>query len=213
MQTTEQSDLTQRLLDDDEHVLDDILRAFGPMILAVLGKRFDGILREQDLEDVLSIGLFRMWTSRRRYDGQKASLKVWLFRIVENAAKDVLRHGWHKARQLEIHSTAALTGTIDRTQSGNPTENGFQSTTEESAAQTPSQLQMDLREIISELPAEQRTIIAADSSTKDGVASSEWLAETLSLSKSSVRVYRKRAMDRIRKELAKRGYDVPENSK
>ncbi|MEO1981192.1 MAG: hypothetical protein ABGZ24_11795, partial [Fuerstiella sp.] len=64
MQTTEQTDLAQRLLDNDEQALDDVLRQFGPMVLVVLTRRYQSVLRETDIEDVISIGLFRLWTNR-----------------------------------------------------------------------------------------------------------------------------------------------------
>jgi RNA polymerase sigma factor (sigma-70 family) len=210
MQTTEQADLAQRLLDDDEQVLEDILRAFGPLILVVMGRRYAQVLKEPDIEDVLSIGLYRLWVNRQRFDRNKASLKVWLFRIVENAARDVLRHGWQKARQLEVCSDSALTGVADPQSNGRGQPELPDS--HSSKAKELTQEQMDLREIISELPAQQRHIILADAATRDGVASSQWLAEELSLSESSVRVYRKRAMDRIRSELEARGHTLPGKS-
>lgn len=197
---TQQADLAQRLLANDEQVLDEILRLFGPSVLRVLGRRYQGVLRETDIEDVMSIGLFRLWTNRQRFDSGKASLKVWFFRIVENAARDVLKFGWHKARQLEAGGDAALLGVpqndpviVDRT------------------AAAPTGVQLDLREIVADLPERQRLIVLADAAAKDGVASSQLLGAELGVSASSVRVYRKRAMDRIRTELKKRGHDVPEH--
>ena len=207
MQVTEQADFAQRLLDDDEHVLEDILRAFGPMILAVMSRRYAEVLRQHDIEDVLSIGLYRLWKTRRRFDGQKASLKVWYFRIVENAARDVLKHGWHKARLLEVHCDVALTGTAAASSNGHgePALPGSGDT----HSRDPSPLQLDLRDVVAELPESQRTIILADAASKDGTASSQHLSEELNIPPSTVRVYRKRALDRIRKELAARGHDPP----
>lgn len=200
MQMTEQADLAQRLLENDEQVLGDVLREFGPMVLVVLSRRYENVLRESDIEDVMSIGLFRLWTSRERFDQRKASLKVWFFRIVENAARDVLKHGWHKARQLEVSVEAALLGvSTDR----------CRGCAQDPIVPSPSNVQLDLREIVAQLPDKQQFIIAADAAAKDGVASSQLLGDELGVPASSVRVYRKRAMDRIRSELANRGHDVP----
>ncbi len=199
MQMTEQADLVQRLLDDDEQALDDILRTFGPMVLVVLTRRYENVLKEPDIEDVMSIGLFRLWVNRARFNSSKASLKVWFFRIVENAARDVLRHGWHRARLLEVNSDAALLGVIDASANGRP----------EAAKPLPTDEQLALREIVAQLPERQRYIVMADAAAKDGVASSQLLGDELGIPASSVRVYRKRAMDRIRDEFVERGHDVP----
>ena len=76
--------------------------------------------------------------------------------------------------------------------------------TKESGQPTP--MHMDLREIISELPDKQRRIILADATARDDVACSKRLAVELGTSPGNVRVYRKRAMDRIRTELGRRGH-------
>ncbi|MEQ9407353.1 MAG: sigma-70 family RNA polymerase sigma factor [Fuerstiella sp.] len=211
MQTTEQADLAQRLLDGDEQVLDEVLRAWGPVILVVLTRRYQHVLRETDIEDVVSIGLFRLWKNRARFDHRKASLRVWFFRIVENAARDVLRYGWHKARELEVSSDALLTGAADPSTNGRHrhqrTELDETGCAEQPAS--PTGVQLDLREIVAELPERQRFILMADAATKEGTASSQLLSVEMNIPASTVRVYRKRAMDRIRTELAKRGHDVP----
>lgn len=200
MPVTEQLDLAQRLLQDDEQVLEDVLRAFGPPILAVLGQRYRDVLRSQDIEDVLSIGLFRMWTNRARFDAKKASLKVWLFRIVENAARDVLRHGWHKARSMEVGGELALIGATQRKSPGRE---------EEKQPAAPTALQMEVREIVAGLSDVQRYIVMADAATRDGTACSKTLGEELHMPAATVRVYRKRAMDKIKDQLRTRGHDVP----
>lgn len=200
MQNTEQMDLATRLLNDDEHALEDLLRTSGPKIMGLMKQRYLGILCESDLEDVISIGLYRLWTTRERFDASRGSLQVWFFRIVENTARDVLRLGWQKARQMEQPSNFAIQPNIT------PPINGHTKniTTGTSA---PTQLTMDLRDIIEQLPDVQRHIVQADSMSKDDVASSDWLAEELSMKPSTIRVYRKRAMDRIRKELKERGHE------
>jgi DNA-directed RNA polymerase specialized sigma24 family protein len=67
----------------------------------------------------------------------------------------------------------------------------------------------DLREILADLPEVQRRIILADALARDRVAASEYLAAELEIPAASVPVYRKRALDRIRKELRRRGHEIP----
>ena len=202
--TDHQLELAVRLLDNDEDVLEEILRAFGPPVLFVLRQKFDGVLTREDIEDVVSIALDRLWQSRQRYDDRRGSLKTWLFAIAENAARDVLKLGWHKARELECDlgkdfdvDQLPCAATDDP-----PSE-------QPRAAKSPSRAEADLRDIVEALPEVQRRIVSTDAHAKDRVASSEWLAEELGIPVGTVRVYRKRAMDRIRAEMRKRGHDVP----
>ena len=101
-------DLGARLRAGDDDVLEMILKTHGPPIVALLRQRFSGPLTATDLEDVLAAALFRMWQHRLRFDPERASLRVWFFRIAENVARDVFKHGWHKARQLELAAEPML---------------------------------------------------------------------------------------------------------
>jgi len=204
MQNTEQTDLAARLLNDDEHVLEDLLRSFGPKIMAIMKQRYLGVLCEADIEDVLSIGLFRLWSTRERFDSTRGSLEVWFFRIVENGARDVLRLGWQKARQMERHNDFDSQPEIGQHINGRSKQLKMELPSD---VPQPTQLTMDLRDIIEQLPQAQRHIITADAMAKDTVASSDWLSEELSMKPSTIRVYRKRAMDQIRKQLKERGHD------
>ena len=72
-------------------------------------------------------------------------------------------------------------------------------------------MQADLREIVASLSDTQRAIVLADAAARDSTACSRTVGEELGLPAATVRVYRKRAMDRIRNELRLRGHDVPES--
>jgi len=200
MPSLEQLDLTQRLKDGDEQVLEDILRQIGNQVRAVLLKKYSGVLGEADLDDALSLGLYRVWNSRSRFDETKSSLRVWFFRIVENAARDILRVGWHKAKALEVNGHS---GILDRTVQPEPTEPIDEDN------RPPTALQMALRDILASLSEAQRTIVMADAASRDGTANNAWLAKELELAPSSVRVYRRRALEKIRNEMRKRGHEVP----
>jgi RNA polymerase sigma factor (sigma-70 family) len=200
MPSLEQLDLTQRLKDGDEQVLEDILRQIGPQVRAVLLKKYSGVLGEADFDDALSLGLYRVWNSRNRFDETRSSLRVWFFRIVENAARDILRVGWHKAKALEVNGHA---GILDRTVQPEPTE------PPDADNRPPTVLQMALRDILGSLSEAQRTIVMADAASRDGTANNAWLAKELGLAASSIRVYRRRALEKIRNEMRKRGHEVP----
>lgn len=205
LDVTEDADLAQRLLENDQSCLEEILRLFGAGILGLLRRRFRGVLREEDLEDVLSIGLFRLWLSRERFQLDRASLRVWLYRICENAARDVLRMGWQKARAREVNSDDALLGCCEQ-QSSSEYEADNPMLTET----TPSAVHHDLKEVLSEIPNVQRAILLADAAAKDGVACSQRLSDELGIPPSTVRVYRRRALERVRREMLARGHGCDE---
>ena len=204
MELTEDTELAQRLLENDQGGLEEILRAFGAAVLALLRRRFRDVLREEDLEDVLSMGLFRLWNNRHRYDPARASLRVWWYRICENSARDVLRMGWQKTRAREIATDVALLGTVEA--SSRRESHDCDERHRVDGETTPSAVHQDLKEVLSELPEVQRAILLADAVARDGVACSQRLGDELSLPASTVRVYRKRAMDRVRRELIERGH-------
>lgn len=199
---TQQTDFAEWLLTDDERLLAEMLREFGAPVRATIIRKYKGLLDEGDAEDLLSIGLYRFWKSRQQYDPNKSSLRVWFFRIVENAARDVFKHGWHKARRLEVSvEPSALAATAA----------GFSNNGHDGDAVTKSASgrQIDVREIVAGLPECQRQIIQADALSRDGKASSRQLGDRLGIPASTVRVYRMRAINTIRDAMQRLGHGPP----
>lgn len=194
-------DLGCQLRAGDEAVLEAILRIHGPPILTLLKQRFVGRLTGNDLEDVLASALFRLWQHRSRFDPALASLRVWFFRISENLARDVLKHGWHKARQLESNlEPAVLAMLLDR----RPTTNDVDSARNGHVAPKLRIPIEELREVLALLPDSQRRIVLADADSPDGLVASQFLANELGITPATVRVYRRRALERLKREIEQR---------
>lgn len=202
MQSLNEAELPERLIAGDERVLEDILRRYGGAVFALLRSRFQGVLHHEDLEDILSIALYRLWKARSRFDDCRGSLRSWWYRIAENTARDILRAGWQKSRAREISWEFDPGGTNPPFHP--PGATGHSGTVRANTA--PAPVQMELRDIIAELPDTQRQIILADASARDDVACSRRLAQELGTTPGNIRVSRKRAMDRIRRELGRRGH-------
>lgn len=193
-------DLGHQLRAGDEAVLEAILRIHGPPILALLKQRFVGRLSGNDLDDVLASALFRVWQHRNRYDSTLASLRVWFFRIAENLARDVLKHGWHKARQLELSvEPTVLAMLLDQ----RPTTGSDDEQSELAMPQLRIPVEQ-LREVLALLPDNQRRIVLADADSPDGLVASQSLADELGITPATVRVYRRRALERLRREIEQR---------
>jgi len=201
------AEFDRRLRASDELVLEDILRTHGPPVRAVLRRRTGGALSDSDCEDVLAIALFRVWQARERFDPLKASLRVWFFRIAENAARDLLKHGWQKAKLLERSvepvalAEVARHREVDRSTDVADSEprNGH---SYELASLGELSISSDiLREVLLLLPDTQRRIVLADAQSREGLAPSDELSKELGIPVGTVRVYRKRALDRLRREI------------
>jgi RNA polymerase sigma factor (sigma-70 family) len=214
--STSQSDIGQRLISGDEDALEAVLRAHGPPVKALLRRKFFGPLTESDFEDVLAVALFRMWQYRARYDSKRASLQVWFYRIAENVARDVLRHGWQKARQLEVaFEPLALSAVVDHrtTNSSADTSTFPNRPTNETDSKDDDKrfdnrpIGKDLLEVLKLLPETQRKILLADAESTDGKVASQALASELGIPASTIRVYRRRALEKVRSEMDRRGWE------
>ncbi len=159
----------------------------------LLVQRFRGLLRESDAEDVLAVALQRVWQHRSRFDAARGSLRGWFYRIADHTARDWLKRGWQKARLLETTPEDDFWERIE-------CPGGRAAPTVH-----PSTRDM-VRGLIDALPEVQRRIVWADALCPDGgPASTDWLAEELGIPAGTVRVYRKRGLDRLRSLLAERG--------
>jgi RNA polymerase sigma factor (sigma-70 family) len=214
--STSQPDIGQRLISGDEDALEAALREHGPPVKALLKRKFFGPLTESDFEDVLAVALFRMWQYRARYDSSRASLQVWFYRIAENVARDVLRHGWQKARQLEVaFEPRALSAVVDhRTTSSSadtstsPTRPTNESDSNDDGKMLDQRLiSDDLFEVLKLLPETQRKILLADAESTDGKVASQDLASELGIPAATIRVYRRRALEKVRSEMDRRGWE------
>lgn len=202
----ENTRLALALLDDDEGALQEILRLYGSDTIKVLHAKYSArmnVLKYEDIEDVVSIAIHRVWDARKQYDDKKQSLRAWFFCIADNVAKDVLKSGWQQARRLERNPGKDWLEESPVCAAPEP-----QAETKVEKRRESKRLQ-DLAAVVKRLPEVQRRILLADAATRDEVASSEVLADELDVPAAHVRVYRSRGLATVRKEMKKLGHDVP----
>jgi RNA polymerase sigma factor (sigma-70 family) len=176
-----------------EQRLESLVREQGPSVRAVLHARYRGAFGGDDIDDVLATTVHRLWKHRDKLVGLK-SPRAWFLRIADNIARDVLRFGWQKARQLEVSTDRTW---LEAIPAPTPEPAGADAARDDA-------LSSALREIIATLPALQRRILWADALNPDGPVASETLAAELKITPGAVRVYRKRGLDRLRSEMEKR---------
>ena len=224
--TMEEPSGDEAMTPTDERSLENMLRQFGPAVRAVLIRRYRGVLAPADVEDILAVALHRSWQGRGRFDPAKGSLKAWFFRIANNVALDVLKYGWHKARRLEVvtemegldyfsgrpqlDAAAKELGSDDEEEEeegDQEDDDDFLENLRKEGPDTPAKkrggLRGMIREVLKKLPEIQQRIIWADALCPDGPVPSGQLAKEFGIPPGTVRVYRKRALDRIRVEIEK----------
>jgi RNA polymerase sigma factor (sigma-70 family) len=202
--------LAMALLDGVASVLGDILRLYSPDIIDSLYSRFSkhmGVLTFEDIEDVVSVALRKLWDARESYDDTKQSIRVWFYCIAEHVAIDVLKRGWYKARKLEANIGQ------DRLEESPQQTSSVEAPPNRGASRMMEKEASDLKIVVNKLPDDQRRIVRADAACRDGNASNEFLADELSIPAAHVRVYRGRAYATIRREMRKLGHEIPEPMK
>lgn len=180
--------LAVELARDNPDALGDMLTELGPGLTSMLRRRYADILSEEDLEDVLSQTLLRVWLHRKDYRPDRASFPVWCFVIAKNAALDLIRE---KARRnsvlpqlwTELHATS--NETLSRVMPPHPAL-------------------ADVQRLLKTFsPLDRRLLLA--SVDREGAWAAE-LASEFGVSANALRQRRFRAMARLRRALAQLGH-------
>jgi len=191
--------LDEQLASGDPEVVSALLEAFGAAIQRRLARRYRGVLRPGEIEDVLMIAVERLWIRRECFDPSRGSLGGWLGRIAEHVAADIVRTPWCQARlqERQVESTRLL---ALEAPGGDYVSEG------DAAASTTCRAAVEaLRAALDRLPAGQRRILLADAVAAGGTARSESLGAELGITASAVRSRRQRGLARLRRELPQPG--------
>ncbi len=186
-------------IDPDDAWVRMVLREHAPSVGGLLRARYS-VFNAEDVEDVVIVAMARLWKNRDRFDAERASLRTFLFRIADNVARDVIKSGWYRARNLEVWLDETLF--VGR-------DGGEKAEATSETPVVPSKLVQDLRAILERLPDTYRTIVLADACAPGRVASAEFLAQELQIPAGAIRVYRHRAMKAIRTAFEQAGYELP----
>jgi RNA polymerase sigma factor (sigma-70 family) len=197
MARTTNDALGRRLLGGDQEVLEEILLALGPPIRRRVAHRYRGLLRPDEIEDIVLAVVERVWTEREEYDPEKGCLGAWVQGIANHVALEVVNSKWCKRRKREVEVSPSRLATFEDWHSHGPAG--------EEVDKGESLEWKLLSEALAKLPERQRYILLADACSPEGKAVSQDLARELNISSSAVRVYRKRVYDKVRAELERRG--------
>jgi RNA polymerase sigma factor (sigma-70 family) len=201
-----QDEIALKVFEGDESALEDILRHYAPRIEMSLGKNYSGLLNRADIEDVLSIAIMKFWKHREQYDDKLGSIRAWLYRIADNSAKDLLRAGWHQARQLEKYTDKEFLENSLVIEQHTLQKTSIEQDTPESAKMVNA-----AQQVLNSLPDIQQKILQADAMI-DGVADSAELGKRIGgYPSATIRQYRMRAKKAFREGMKKLGFEILED--
>ena len=78
--------LTERLQNNDENALEEIIEKFTPLVSTIIYNLSGGILSTSDMEEVTSDTFITLWYNREKIQADK--LKGYLCCIAKNKAKE-----------------------------------------------------------------------------------------------------------------------------
>lgn len=188
----EQVEIVCLMLDREQEGIVRLLRAYAPRVKKILLDRFDGLLTEQDVEEVIQTAAFKAWNNAAAFDDKKGTLGGWFYTIAYRSAIDLERglpSGEDRPVQLSIEPefTPRTVPCLDETED------------------LPPQVVRVLMDEIEAMGDKQKLIIKADMAA-GGEADAGFLAHRLGLTKQHIYSYRNKAHAALKKRLAKRGY-------
>lgn len=190
----DQTEIVCLMLDKEQEGIVRLLRAYAGRVKWLLLAKFDGLLTEDDADEILQTAAFNAWNRADQYDDMAGNLGAWFYTIAYHAAIDELR------RQPDGHDRPGEL-TIDP-------EAGTRSPACVDDDDLTPEIEQDLLAAIETLGEKQKLIIRADMAA-GGEADAEELAQRLGIPKQHVYSYRNKAHSALLKRMQKRGRTAP----
>ncbi len=169
----------------DERGLIALLARHGGRVKAYMRGRFGNLLRDEDIEDALNEGAYRVW---KRFDPERgSSLGPFLLWMTYHAIVDLLRGNTNGRDEVSTGPTTLALEAVSRESELDGAEH--------------QELRLALVEAMQKLTSLERAIIEADLES-GGKASTTKLSEILGSPPSSISHSRRRAYVKLRKRLA-----------
>jgi RNA polymerase sigma factor (sigma-70 family) len=188
------------LMYGEEDGLRQLLDLHGGKVIALLRKKFIPVLTQEDIEEVFNDAVHKVFKFINQYDVQKGTLCSWFYRIAANTAVDLYRKENKHQHEYIDHEVVNIVD--ENWQPDCLREKPMQN-------QKATRRQKEIFGIIETLPELQKNIIKADVVCR-GPASASDLAKKYGSSKSSIYTSRNKAIETIRREMAKLGYSLDE---
>jgi RNA polymerase sigma factor (sigma-70 family) len=177
----ERKEQARRFREKDADLWSHLCRRIG-IVVAVLKTRtaYFNIDRDDWIQETAK----RLWTTRARYDPEKANLASWVWVVGKHVLVDMVKSRALRAQNLETNYDEESIAYPD---------------IRDSDERQPLQAVQDVREVVTELPARERMIIEHTGAARE-------LASEIGLSAGAIRVYKHRILAKLRSKLQQRGY-------
>lgn len=172
-------------------VLQDILSELGPQVMWSLRRQYSSRLNAMDLEDVVSIALFRLWRHRNRFDPARSSLQSWFYLIARRVAIEALR-----GKQVGVQFEEWMEGTKNR--HANVSERDLP---EDAHPPPQDPRKIVLRRLLATMSDIDRQILFVSAETGPGADWTHLLADEFDITPEALRVRRSRMMQKLRRQL------------
>jgi len=193
-------DIALKIICGDESVYDDIVRNYAPAIQAWLLSLPFRLTRE-DAEDIVCEAIMRLWEKREQYDDSKGSVRSYLFKIAKNLLLDRPKTRRFKTmcqeRQVSDDYLKNLAAPKKKSGTRAPED-----------PETP--VLVALREALRELPEAHRKVLLEDAGATAEMPAAELGRILGGIPAGTIRQYRKRGRDALRRKLAERGFSGTE---
>lgn len=182
-------EIVLRLLDRDQDALRELTLRYGGYLLNAVRRHYGHLLSEEDIEEVVQDTFLKAWNHIGEYDDRKAKLTTWLFAVAKNVAIDHMRRSAHV---LEVVNP--------REDADHPEDRRPPMVTNMSPEKTQSLSR--LSDAMGHLSDLERAIVETDAHV--GIeASTSLMKKQSGLPAGTIRVYRCRALKKLRDALTK----------
>ncbi len=185
-----------KLMCDETSVYDDIVHDYVPAIQAWLLLLPFGLSRE-DAENIACEAVMRLWEKRDKYDESKGNVRNYLFQIAKNLLLDRPKSGRFKTMRKERKVSDEYLKNLAAPK---------KKSVNESSENQDRPILIALRETLRELPDIQRKILLEDAGMTEELPAAELGKILGGIPAGTIRQYRKRGKDTLRRKLTERGF-------
>jgi RNA polymerase sigma factor (sigma-70 family) len=197
---------SERFVASDQNVLEELLSAWSPQLVASLALKYRGVFAEDHLEQLVLEALCAGWIKRPMFDPEKSSLVTWLSRIAQHLAADCAKSLRWRQRCREARFEDFEEDDI----AGRDFQTLYDGEDEDDLKPIQSPQMTALLKALAELTSREHDVLLA---SMDETIHSEDIARELDISESTVRTYRQRAWEKIRRKLRNAGFGMREKGR
>lgn len=182
-----------RLLDKDDYGVELLFNNYSNYIINYLMSKFKYILTLSDCEEISLDTILKINKKIEQFDSNKGTkFSSWIIQIAKNTAIDIIKQQKHKFISIDEHNIPVHS---------KPQNEPQKITSNDTRIKI-------CQEALASIPEIDKEMITTDIYLQDEELTNAIFEKELNISRSHVRVKKKRAYDKIKKYLIKKGYTI-----